>query len=85
MVESARVVQQGCNLDPLCYSAGSLKTLKQFRAIPPVPGARAVSFIDGITVILPPGLPLDMVAIGKVMDWLQERLEVEGISLNRKK
>ena len=27
MVESARGVQQGCNLGPLCYSAGSLKIL----------------------------------------------------------
>ena len=27
-VESARGLQQGCNLDPLCYSAGSLKILK---------------------------------------------------------
>ena len=44
MVESARGVQQGCNLGPLCYSAGSLKILKEFKANPPVPGARAVSF-----------------------------------------
>ena len=28
VVESARGVQQGCNLGPLCYSAGSLKILK---------------------------------------------------------
>ena len=54
VVESARGVQQGCNLGPLCYSAGSLKILKEFKANPPVPGARAVSFIDDITVILPP-------------------------------
>ena len=51
--ESARGVQQGCNLGPLCYNAGSLKILNEFRANPPVPGARAVSFIDDITVILP--------------------------------
>ena len=50
-----------------------------------MPGARAVSFIDDITVILPPELSLDMVAIGKVTEWLQERLGVEGISLNRRK
>ena len=49
VVESARGVQQGCNLGPLCYSAGSLKILKEFKANPPVPGARAVSFIDDIT------------------------------------
>ena len=72
MVESARGVQQGYNLGPLCYSAGSLKILKEFRANPPVPGARAVSFIDDITVILPP--ELSRAAIGKVTEWLQERL-----------
>ena len=45
-----------------------------------MPGARAVSFIDDITVILSPELSLDVAAIGKVMEWLQERLRVEGIS-----
>ena len=85
MVESARVVQQGCNLGPLCYSAGSLKTLKEFGANPSVPGVRAVSFIDDITGILPTEFSLDMAAIGKVTEWLQERLGVEGISLNRRK
>ena len=44
-----------------------------------------VSFIDDITVILPPELSPDMAAIGKVTEWLQERLGVEGISLNRRK
>ena len=58
---------------------------KQFSASPPVPEARAVSFIDNITVILPPELSLDIAAIGKVTEWLQERLGVEDISLNRKK
>ena len=85
MVESARGVQQECNLGPLCYSAGSLKILKEFRANPPVPGARAVSFMDDIMAILPPGLSLDMAAVGKVTKWLQERLGVEDISLNRRK
>ena len=84
MVESARGVQQGCNLGPLCYSVDSLKILKEFRAIPPVPGARAVSFIDEITVILAPKLSFDVTAIGKVTEWLQERLGEEGISLNRR-
>ena len=69
VVESARGVQQGCNLGPLCYSASSLKILKEFfRANPPVPGARVVSFIDDITVILPPEIFLDMSDIGKVME-----------------
>ena len=72
-------------LGPLCYSAGSLKILKEFRANPPVPGASAVSFINDITAILPPELSLDMAAIGKVAEWLQERLGVEGTSLNRRK
>ena len=45
MMESARGVQQGCNL--------------------------------------PPELSLEMEAIWKVTEWLQERLGVEGISLNR--
>ena len=85
MVESARGVQQGCNLGPLCYSAGSLKILKEFRANPPVPGATAVSFINDITVILPPEHSLDMAAIGKVTEWLQERLGVDGIPMSRRK
>ena len=50
-----------------------------------MPGAKAVSFIDDITGILPPELSLDMAAIGNVMEWLQERLGVDGISLNRTK
>ena len=50
-----------------------------------MPGAKAVSFIDDITVILPPELSLDTAAIGKVTEWLQQRLRVEGISLNRRK
>ena len=58
---------------------------KKIRANPPVPGARAVSFIDDITAILPPELSLDMTAIGKVTKWPQERLGVEGISLNGRK
>ena len=44
-----------------------------------------VSFIDDITVILPPELSLDIAAIGTATEWLQERLGVEGISLNRTK
>ena len=85
MVESARGVQQGCNLDSLCYSAGSLRILKESRDNPPVPGARAVSFIDDTTIILPQERSLDMAAIGKITGWLQERLGVEGVSLNRRK
>ena len=82
LVESARGVQQECMLGPLCYSAGSLKILKEVRANPPVPGARAASFIDDITDSLPPELFLDMAAIEKVTEWLLEHLGAEGISLN---
>ena len=48
-----------------------------------MPGARAVSFINDTTVILPPELSLDMEAITTVTEWLQGRLRVEGISLKR--
>ena len=68
VVESARGVQQGYNLGLLCYSVGSLKVLKEFTANPPVPGGRAVVFIDDITVILQPKLSLDMAAIGKATE-----------------
>ena len=84
-MESAREVQQGFKLGPLCFSTDSFKILGEFRANPPVPGARAVLFIDDITVILPPELSLNMSAIAKFTEWLQERLRVEGISLNRSK
>ena len=85
VVESARGIQQGRNLGPFCYSAGSLKILKEFRANPTVPGARGVSFIDDITVILALELSLDMEAIGKVTECLQGRMGVDVISLNRRK
>ena len=65
MIESAWGVKQGCNLGPLCYSAGPLKILTEFKSQPPVPGARGVWFIDDIIVILPPEFSLDMSAIGK--------------------
>ena len=84
-VKSARGVQQGCNLGPFYYSAGALKILREFRANPSIPGARAISFIDDTTVILPSELSLNMAAAGKMTEWLQERLGVEGISLNRRK
>ena len=65
-VESARGVQQGYNLGPLCHSAGSLQILPEFGANQPVPGVRAVSFIDDITFVLPSERSLNMLAIGKV-------------------
>ena len=54
MVASARGGQQGYNLSPICYNAGPLKIIKEFRANPQVPEVRAASLIDGITVSLPP-------------------------------
>ena len=85
MVESAPGVQQGYNYDPLYYSAGSRKILKEFRANPPVPGARPVLFVDDTTAILSSEFFLDMAAIVKVTELLQERLGVEGILLNGRK
>ena len=70
---------------PTLLQRGLTEEPKKNRANPPMQGARAVSFIDDITVILPPELSLDMAAIGKVVEWLQEHLGVEGISLNRRK
>ena len=46
----------------------SLKILKDFIAKLPVPGARAVMFIDDITVILPPEPSLNTAAIAKVAE-----------------
>ena len=43
-----------------------------------------LSFIGDITVLLPPELSLNMAAIGKVREWLQECLRIEGIALNHK-
>ena len=45
VVESARGVQQGSSLGPLCYSTCSLKILEEFRVNPPVLEARAVLFV----------------------------------------
>ena len=51
-----------------------------------MPGARrVVSFIDDIRIILLPEIFLDMAAIAKVMEKLQKRLEIEGLSLDRSK
>ena len=82
VVESARGARQGCNLGLRCYSAVSLKILKEFRANPSVPGARAVLFVDDILVIPPLEFSPDMAARGKVTEWPLERLWVEGTSLN---
>ena len=78
VIELAWGVQQGCNLDLLFYIAGLLKTLIEFWVNPPVPGARAISFFDNITTILPPKLSVDMAAVGKVMEWLQKRRGVKA-------
>lgn len=53
-IHSLRDVQQGCGLRSLCYSTGSLETLRQFEEAPPVPGAEAMAFINDIVVVLPP-------------------------------
>ena len=71
MQSSLTLLQRGLTENP-----------KNIRGNPPVPGARAISFIEDIAVILPPELSLGMTVIGKFTEWLQERLGVEGISLN---
>ena len=68
VAESARRIQQGCNLGSLCYSAGSLRIQKEFRANPPMSEARAVSFIDDITAILPLELSLDIIVVRKITE-----------------
>ena len=72
-------------MDTLRHGTDFLKALKEFRANPHVPGARASSFIDDITAILPSELSLAMTAIATVIEWLQERLGIEGVWLNRGK
>ena len=68
-----------------CYSVDSLKILKEVRANLPVPGARAISFIDGIAAILLSELSLGMAAIAKVTERLQKHLGVDVISLSHRK
>ena len=48
------------------YSAGALKILREFRANPSVLRARAISFIDDTTVILPSNFPLIWQLQGKL-------------------
>ena len=57
----------------------------EFEANPLTPEARAVSFIDGdMTVLVPLELSFDMEAISTATECPQERLGVQGISLNPK-
>ena len=50
-----------------------------------MPRARTVSFIDDITAVPPPELTLDMAAVAKATEWVQERLEnSKDIPLNRR-
>ena len=85
MVGSAWGVKQGFNVCPFCFSAGSLKILEEVRTNPPMPEGRSISFINNITVNLPPMLAIYIAAIVKVDKWLQERLGVESVALSRNK
>ena len=78
-------IQQGCNLGPLCFSAGGLPLLQKFRANPPVKGAQAFAYIDDVMVTLPPERASDMKAVSDVTVWLQRELGDCGITLNRHK
>lgn len=48
VIHRSRSVPQGCSLGPQCFSARGLETLRHFKETPPVPGARAMAFIDYI-------------------------------------
>ena len=85
VVQSRRGVQQGCNLGPLCYSAGGLDLLREFRQTPPVEGAQIMAYIDDVVVILPPDQARNMSAVAEVTQWLQTRLQTQGVALNRQK
>ena len=85
VIESHRGVQQGCALGPLCYSAGSLQLLKDFRDDPPVEGALMMAYIDDLVILLPPEHATSAQAIARVTTWLQKRLEPLGVELNRSK
>ena len=78
-------VQQGCNLGPLCLSAGGLTLLQKFRANPPVERAEIYAYIDDIVVNLPPERASDMKALSDFTTWLQRQLGDCGITLNRHK
>lgn len=83
VVESARDSHQGCYLNLLCYSAGALSILKELKPQPPIPEDVLDLFIYDLTVILPPELSLDRAATEKTTEWPQERLGLEGHSLNQ--
>ena len=67
------------------HSAISLRILKEFMTEPPMQGAGAVLLVDTIKVIRPPELSLNMTSISTFIEWLQERLGIEHISLNKRK
>lgn len=55
MIRPTRGVQYGRNIGQLGYSTGAMIIVMEFKAEPPVPGARISAFtIDDVTVLLPP-------------------------------
>lgn len=76
-----------CILPPIIVLRleGSLKILREFRTDSPVPGTRALAFIDGITIILLPKSARYAAAIAKITSWLQELLALERVQLNDSK
>ncbi|CAN0375941.1 unnamed protein product, partial [Laminaria digitata] len=84
-VLSSTGVQQGCNLGPLCYSAGLMPLLRAFKANPPVVGAQIMAFIDDLVVTLPASHATDPAAAEAVTTWLQAHMQTLGVELNAKK
>lgn len=82
IVKSARRVEYGCNLGPLCCSTGPLEILKEFKPQSSMLGGIVVSFIDYMTHFATE-LFLDIATIGRVTKWLHKRLGLEGIPKRR--
>lgn len=70
MVSSSMRVQQGCNLGPLCYSAGALEMLRAFRDDAPVDDVQIPAYTDDVVVLLPRRHGQNAMAVEAVTTWL---------------
>lgn len=60
--------------------------LRVFEDDPPVVvDAQILAYIDGAVAVLPPERAQNAKAVKAVSTWLQKRIEVLGVVLNRKK
>lgn len=85
IVDSARVVQQGCNIGPLGYSLGFIPLMKRLKDSPPVPGEQMCAFVDRLPFFLHPALAHDISAIAAIIEWLERNLQQAGVTLNSHK